>query len=74
MKGEFLHGEFDKRTEPVYMAVPEGFGNHYDNQVVLLLLKTIYVLKNAAKAFWKEPLKAFGAMKYKRSDSDPCMY
>ena len=25
MKGAFLHGEFDEGTEPVYMAVPEGF-------------------------------------------------
>ena len=45
------------------MAVPEGFENHYDNQVVFLLLKTIYGLNNAAKAFCKELLKAFGAMK-----------
>ena len=42
--------------------------------MLLLLLKTIYGLKNAAKAFWKELLKAFGAMKCKRSDADPCMY
>ena len=74
IKGAFLHGGFDEGTEPVYMAVPEVFENHYNNQVVLLLLKTIYGLKNAAKAFWKELLKAFDAMKCKRSDADPCMY
>ena len=74
VKGAFLHEYFDEGTEPLYMAVPEGFGNQYDNQVVLLLLKTIYGLKNSAKEFWKELLKAFGAMKFKRSDADPCMY
>ena len=62
-KGAFLHGELDEGTDRVYMAVPEVFEKHYDNQVVLLLLKTIYGLKNAAKAFWKELFKAFGAMK-----------
>ena len=74
VKVAFLHEYFDEGTEPLYMAVPEGFGNQYDNQVVLLLLKTIYGLKNSAKAFWKELLKVFGAMKFKRSDADPCMY
>ena len=42
--------------------------------MVLLLLKTMYCLKNAANAFWKELLKAFGAMKCKKIDADPCMY
>ena len=42
--------------------------------MVLLLLNIIYGLKNAAKAFWKEILKAFGTMKCKRSDADTCMY
>ena len=42
--------------------------------MVLLFLKTIYGLKNAAKEFWKELLKAFGAMKCKIIDADPCMY
>ena len=74
VKGVFLHGGFDEGTEPVCMDVHEGFEKHYDNQVVLLLLKTIYGLNNAAKAFWKEILKAFGAMKCKRSNADPCMY
>ena len=50
------------------MAVPEVFEKHYENQVLFLLLKTIYGLNIAAKAFCKELLKAFG------SDADPCMY
>ena len=74
MKGAFFHGEFDEGTETVYMAVPDRFKNHYDNQVVLLLLKTISGLKSAAKAFWKELLKCFGAMKCKIIYADTCMY
>ena len=74
VKGAFLHGEFDEGMEPVYMAVPEGFEKKYDGNVVLKLLKTIYGLKNAAKAFWKELLRAFKAMGCERSDADPCMY
>ena len=38
------------------------------------MLKTIHGLKNEAKAFWKELLKAFGPMKYKINDADSCMY
>ena len=74
VKGSFFCGELDEVNEPVYMAAPEGFEKHYANQVVLFLLKTIYGLKNTAKAFCKELLKKFGAMKFKRSDADPCMY
>ena len=57
VKGEFLHGGFDEGTEPVYMAFPEGFEKHYENQVVFFLLKTFYGLNNAAKAFGKNYLK-----------------
>ena len=28
VKGAFLHGEFDEGTDPVHMAVSEGFENH----------------------------------------------
>ena len=34
VKGAFLNGEFYEGTDPVYMAVPEGFEKNYDNQVV----------------------------------------
>ena len=45
-----------------HQKVPEGFEYIYGSDVVLMLLKTIYGLKNAAKAFWNELLRAFGAM------------
>jgi hypothetical protein len=31
-------------------------------------------LKQAAFAFWKALLKAFGAMHFERSKADPCLY
>jgi len=74
VKGAFLHGEFEQDDEPIYMGVPQGFESHYEDDVVLLLGRTIYGLKNAARAFWKELLKAFSKMDCERSKADPCMY
>jgi len=64
VKGAFLRGEFEDRAEPVYLKVPEGLEGYYPRNVVLMLLKTIYGLCEAAMAFWKEMLKAFKAMKF----------
>jgi len=74
VKGAFLHGEFEDGAEPVYLKVPEGFKQFYPRNVVLMLLKTIYGLCEAAMAFWKEMLKAFKAMKFACSTADPFMY
>ena len=41
--------------------------------MVLLLLRTIYGLKNAAIAFWRELLMAFKHMNFMRSKADPCL-
>jgi hypothetical protein len=38
------------------MDVPEGFERFYPSNVVLLLLKTIYGLKQAAYEYWLELL------------------
>jgi hypothetical protein len=56
------------------MEVPQGFEKFYPKNTVLLLLKTIYGLKQAALAFWRELLKALRCMKYGRSKADPCLY
>jgi hypothetical protein len=73
VKGAFLHGKFEK-GEKVYMKVPEGWEGFYPTNTVLLLLRTIYGLKQAAMAFWKELLKAMRGMGLKRSTADPCLY
>ena len=73
VRGAFLHGEFEKGTK-LYMEVPDGFKTFYPIDCLLLLLQTIYGLKQAALAFWVELLKAFYDMDYKRSKADPCLY
>jgi hypothetical protein len=52
VRGAFLHGVFADGEE-IYMEVPQGFEHWYSNQHVLLLLRTIYGLKQAAYAFWR---------------------
>ena len=56
------------------MEVPEGFEDYYPGDVLLFLLKTIYGLKQAAMAFWRELLKAMRHMQCTRSNADPCLY
>jgi hypothetical protein len=57
------------------MEVPQGSEKHYDPMYyVLLLLKTIYGLKQSAFQFWKAILLCFVSMGFKRSKSDPCLY
>jgi hypothetical protein len=73
VKGAFLHGEFEE-GEALYMEVPEGFKRYYPMEFVLLLLKTIYGLKQAAVAFWKQLVMAFASMNFVRSKADRCLY
>ena len=56
------------------MEVPEGFENSYPVGCLLLLLQTIYGLKQAAFAFWVQLLKALRDMKFDCSKVDPCLY
>ena len=73
-KGAFLHGNFENGKEVLYANVPEGMERFYPKNIVLLLLRTIYGLKQVAKQYWIEVLKCFENMGYKRSKADPCLY
>jgi hypothetical protein len=74
VQGAFLHGHFGY-GETIHMEVPQGFEQYYDPMYyVLLLLKTIYGLKQSAFKFWKAILLCFASMGFKRSKSDPCLY
>jgi hypothetical protein len=73
VKGAFLHGQFEEGKQ-LYMEVPEGFQQYYPMGMVLLLLKTLYGLKQAVVAFWKQLIKAFASIKYARSKADSCLY
>jgi Reverse transcriptase (RNA-dependent DNA polymerase) len=72
VRGAFMNWRF-KDGEKVYMYVPEGFEKWYPGDDVLLLLKTLYGLKQAAMQFWREMAKALAYMKYLRSKADPCL-
>ena len=56
------------------MKVPEGFERHHQGDVLLLLLRMIYGLKQAARAFWHELTAALKDMGYLQSPADPCLY
>lgn len=73
VKGAFLNGEFS-HGERLYMHVPKGFEKYYPTGTVLLLLKTIYGLKQAAFEYWKALLKALKHVGLTRSKADPCVY
>jgi len=55
VKGAFLHGEFED-GEIIHMKIPQGFEKHFPEGSVLLFLKCLYGLKQAAKAFWRQLL------------------
>ena len=48
----FLHGGFNENAEPIYMYIPKIFQKYFEEDQVLLLLKTLYGLKNAAYKFF----------------------
>jgi hypothetical protein len=73
VKGAFLHGEFKDRGK-VHMAIPHGFEKHFPANSVILLLKCLYGLKQAARAFWRQLLQAAKKMGLTRSSGDPCLY
>ena len=56
------------------MEIPEGFEDKYCVNCVLLLPRTLYGLKQAAMAFWKQLLAAMRRMGFERSKADPCLY
>jgi hypothetical protein len=68
-----VHGAFLKGKFNVFMTVPQGLEKYYTEDAILLMLRTIYGLKQAAIAFWRETLKAFKYMQYNHSKADPCM-
>ena len=73
VKGAFLKASFDPKHK-VYMEIPKGFKKFYTNNVLLFLKKTLYGVKNAAKAFWLVLLKIMASIGLLRSKADLCLY
>jgi hypothetical protein len=73
VNGAFLHGEFED-GEKIHMKIPKGFEKHFPAESVVLLLKYLYGLKQAAKTFWRQLSCAAKAMGLMQSNADPCLY
>jgi Reverse transcriptase (RNA-dependent DNA polymerase) len=73
VKRAFLNDK-SLKNKSLYMELPEGFERFYQNNVVLLWLKGIYGIKQAAFKFWLELLNTAKAMELKRINADPCLY
>ena len=72
VQGAFLEGLFS-HAERLYMHVPKGHEKFYPMNVVLLLLKTIHGLKQAAFEYWRALLKAITAIGLLQNKADPCI-
>ncbi len=73
VKGAFLKPTFEDKHQ-VYMKVPKGFEKFFPPDVYLLLLKTLYGTKQAAKRFWKYVLMLMQAMGFTRNKAELCVY
>ena len=67
----FLHGNFPSGEE-IYMECPPGMLDAKGDEV-LLLLKTIYGLVQAARAFYKNFSKTLRELGFEGGYADPCL-
>jgi hypothetical protein len=61
VKGVFLHSKFED-SKKIHMKIPKGIKKYFPAKSILLLLKCLYGLKQAAKAFWRQLLCTAKAM------------
>ena len=73
VKGAFVYRKF-KGGEKVFVKVPRGFEEFYPKDTVLLLKKTLYGLKQAAKAFYRKLLAEERNIGLQQSIADPYLY
>ena len=72
VKGEFLMRKFDN-SEIMYPEITEGFKKFYPSNVVLLLLLTMYGLREAAKMYWITTPEAMYHIHFKIRKVDPSL-
>lgn len=73
VKGAFLLGKFED-GERMYIEIPQGFEQYYDDDEVLLLQQTIYGCKQAAMAYYREQVKTNDQVGLMKSQVDPCLF
>ena len=69
----FLLGLFDNNGE-LYASVPKGWEKFYPSNVVLLLMRTVYGLKQAANCFYRLLVSIMSILQFEKSKADPCLY
>jgi hypothetical protein len=70
----FLYGELE---EEIYLHIPSGYNEVFgkiDSEKCLILKKSLYGLVQAARQWWKKLAQQLQDLKYKMSDSDPCLF
>jgi hypothetical protein len=73
VKGALLHGKFNN-GEKIYIKIPLGFKEFYDEDTVLLLKKCVYGPKQVVIAFYRELLTVASKIGLKCSSANPCLY
>lgn len=67
----YLHGDLE---EEVFMKQPPGFEESGQEHLVCRLRKSIYGLKQSARCWNRKLHEALIKMRFKQSQSDPCLY
>ena len=71
VKTAFLNGELQ---ETIYMKQPDGFVKKGEEELVCLLHRSIYGLKQSARCWNFELDKQMKSLGFTQSDTDPCIY
>lgn len=71
VKTAFLNGDIE---EDIFMKQPEGFVNPGEEHLVCKLQKSLYGLKQAARAWNTKANQVLLEIGFKRSQADPCLY
>ena len=73
VQSAFLLGEF-ANGEALYCPVPPGWTHLFPQDVVLLLMKTVYGLKQAANCFYRLLCRVMALLFLTKSRADPCLF
>ena len=73
VQGVFLLGRFAK-SEMIYSQVPEGWEEFFPQYALLLLLKTVYGLKQAANCFYNLLVQTMYSLGFKKSRTDCALF
>ena len=69
----FLLGLFSN-GERLYATVLEGWEHKFPPNALLLLMRTVYGLKQAANCFYRLPVSVMTLLFFTKSLADPCLY